>query len=55
MYSYLSHHIIDNFLYKMKNYEIKTSFVSPERTKDQTNKSGIKFMIFVLIFEENCL
>ena len=34
---------------KIKNYKIKTVFVSPE---DQANKIGIYFMILILIFAE---
>ena len=40
---------------KMKNYRIKTSFVSPEGPKTRANKTGINFMIFILIFVVNCL
>ena len=31
---------------KMKNYEIKTSFVSPEELKDSANKTSINFSDF---------
>ena len=34
---------------------IETSFVSPEEPKAWANKTGNDFMIFILIFEENCL
>ncbi len=39
----------------MKNYKIKMSFVRPEGPKDRTNKTGFNFIIFILIFVENCL
>ena len=39
----------------MKNYKIKTSFVSPEGSKARVYKTGINFRIFILIFVENCL
>ena len=38
----------------MKNYKIKTSFVSLEGPKARANKTGINFRIFILIFVENC-
>ena len=37
---------------KRKNYKIKTSFIIPERPKTKANKTGINFMIFILIFVE---
>ncbi len=37
----------------MKNYKIKTSFVSPEWPKAQAYKTGINSIILILIFEEN--
>ena len=40
---------------KMKNYKMKSSFVRPEGSKDRANKSGIKFIIIISIFVENCL
>ena len=40
---------------KIKNYRIKTSFVSPERPKELANKTGSDFMIFIFRFVENCL
>ncbi len=40
---------------KMKNFKIKTSFLSLEGLKAQAKKTGINFMIFILIFAENCL
>ena len=40
---------------KMKNNKIKTSFGSIEGTKAWTNKTGIEFVISVLIYLENCL
>ncbi len=40
---------------KIKNYKIKTSIVSPEWPKARANLSVINFMIFILIFIENCL
>ncbi len=39
----------------MKNYTIETNFVSHEGTKARAEKTGINFMIFILIFVENCL
>ena len=40
----------------MKNYEnIKTSFVRLKEAKALGNKTGNNFMIFILIFMENCL
>ncbi len=39
----------------MKNFKIKTSFVSREGPKARADKTGINFMIFILIFVENCL
>ena len=39
----------------MKNYTIKTSFVSPEGSKARVDKTGFNFMICVLIFVGNCL
>ncbi len=39
----------------MKNFKIKTSFVSREGPKARADKTGINFMIFVLIFVENSL
>ena len=35
--------------------KIKASFVSPEGLKDQTNKTDIDFLVFILVFVENCL
>ena len=39
---------------KIKKYKIKTSFVSPKWLKARAKK-GINFVIFILIFVENCL
>ena len=39
----------------MKNYKIRTSFVSRKEPKALGNKTGINFMIFTLIFVEKCL
>ena len=39
----------------MKNYKFKTSFVIPEGSKTLLNKTGVNFIIFILIFMENCL
>ena len=39
----------------MKKYKIKISFVRPEGPKGRANKTVIGFMIFILIFVENCL
>ena len=39
----------------MKKYKIKNSFESPERPRTRVNKTGINFMIFILILVENCL
>ena len=42
--------------YQNENYKIKTSFnISLKVIKSQFNKTGINFMIFILIFVENCL
>ena len=38
-----------------KNYEINSSFVSLERSMAPANKTAINFMVFILIFKENCL
>ena len=40
---------------KMKNHNIKTSFVSHEGPNARANKTGINFMNFILTFVENCL
>ena len=40
---------------KIKNLKIKTSFVNPKGPKVQANQTAINFMIFILIFVENCL
>ena len=37
----------------MKNYKIKAIFLRHERLKDQANKTGINFMMFILIFVES--
>ena len=37
----------------MKNYKIKTSFVSPKGPIFRANKTGINFEIFILIFLGN--
>ncbi len=52
----LSHRIIDSFprILKIKK-KINTSLVRPEEPQDQANQTGICFMIFILIFMENCL
>ncbi len=34
----------------MKNYKIKTCFVSLERPKAQAKKTGIKFMVFIFLY-----
>ena len=39
----------------MKNQKIKTNFVRPKRPKTCVNKSGVNYMIFILISEENYL
>ncbi len=40
----------------MKNYNNKVSVLfSPGGPKAQAKKTGINFMIFILIFIENCL
>ena len=39
----------------MKNFNFKTSFVSPERLKARANKTGISFMIFILISVGNTM
>ena len=36
----------------MKNFKIKTIFANPEVPKAHTIKTGISFMIFILIFIE---
>ncbi len=53
---YLSHIIIDSFprILKLNFFKIRTSFVSPERPKARANQTSINFMIFILIFVENC-
>ena len=38
---------------EMKNHKINTNFVSLEGPKARANKSGINFMILILIFVEN--
>ena len=38
-----------------KKYETKTGFVRPERLKIRANKTGINFMILILIFLGNGL
>ena len=50
----LSHHIIDSFpwLFRMKTYTNKTSFVGPEVPKAHAKKFNINFMIFILIIVE---
>ena len=40
---------------KMKKIKIKTSFFSPEGPKARAKKTGIDFMIFILIFVVICL
>ena len=37
----------------MKNYKIKTSFVSSEGPKARANETGLYFMIFILLSVEN--
>ena len=56
-YSYLSHRVIVSFSRSLKgeNIKIKTSILSPEGLKAQAKKTGFNFMIFILIFVENCL
>ena len=39
----------------MKNLKMETSLVSLEMPEGRTNKTGINFMILILIFVENCL
>ena len=39
---------------KMKNFKTKTSFCKPEGPKAQGNKTGINFMMIILMFVENC-
>ena len=39
----------------MKNQKIKTSVVKPEGPKAKVSKTGIDFMIFILIFVKNSL
>ncbi len=39
----------------MKNYKIKIGFDTPEGPKAQANKTGIIFVISILILVENCL
>ena len=41
--------------FQMKNYTIKTSIVSPEGPKARADKIGFNFMIFIMIFVENCM
>ncbi len=40
---------------KVKNYKIKTSFVSSEGPKVWAIKTCFNSMIFILIFVENCM
>ena len=53
----LLHRIIESFprMNTIKNYNNKTSFVIPEWTEGPVNKTGINFMIFMLIFMANIL
>ena len=37
---------------KMKNYQTKTNFVIPQGLTARANKTGINFMIFIVIFVE---
>ena len=39
----------------MKNFKNETSCVSSEEPNALSDKTGINFMIFILIFLENCL
>ena len=39
----------------MKDYKIKTSFVSSEGLKAWADKNGINFIICISIFAKNCL
>ena len=41
--------------YRSEKYKINTSFVSPEGLKARFNKTGIKFVIFILILVEDFL
>ena len=40
---------------KIKYYRIKASIASPEGPMVWANKTGINFMIFILMFMENLL
>ena len=47
--------LYENYMKKNEMKKIKTSFVSREGPKARADKTGINFMIFSLIFVENCL
>ena len=54
--SYLSHRIVESFpRNKDEKLKHKASFVYPEGPNAQANRAGINFVIFILIFVENCL
>ena len=55
IYTYPSYYKQISVDIKMKNYNIKTSFVGPEGMKAWAYKTGINFMIFLFKFVENCL
>ena len=40
---------------KMKNFKIKNNFVKFDRQNARANQTSINFMIFILLFVENCL
>ena len=39
----------------MKNYKINSIFVGPEGPKGRSSKTGIDFIIFILLFVDNCV
>ena len=54
--SYLPHHIIIDTFSQILKWKITiTSFVIPEEPNTWANKSGLNFMMYILIFVENCL
>ena len=43
------------FFLSKKDWKINSSFDGPEATKVGASKTGINFMISILLFVENCL
>ena len=56
---YLLQRVKDSFPRKLNlkimRFKNLTSFVRPKRPKARANKTGFDFMIFILMFLENCL